>query len=72
MRINFNWSTGAWSFQPLAFNLLGAGFHASGPYAPWIFDFGFPAGAMMFLIKRRSLAHPPVEAFPSGPPIQPS
>ncbi len=56
VQFHFNWTTGAWSIQPLAFSLLGAGFFKSGPVAPYVFILAFPLGALVFLAKRRTLA----------------
>jgi hypothetical protein len=54
MQFQFNWTTGAWGIQPIAFTLLGSGFYKTGPAAPWIFILSFPLGAVVFLLKRRS------------------
>jgi hypothetical protein len=40
--------------------LLSAGYHASGPYSPWILDFAAPLGALIFLFGRKKLSKPPV------------
>ena len=55
VQFRFNWNTGAWEVQPLAFSLLGAGFAKMGPVAPWVFTLAFPLGAILFLVKRRSI-----------------
>jgi hypothetical protein len=54
-RLSFNWTDGAYKIQPISFSLLGAGFLKAGPYAPWIFTVAVPVGAIVFLVKRRSL-----------------
>ncbi|MDP1777104.1 MAG: hypothetical protein Q8K90_00640 [Brevundimonas sp.] len=47
--LSLNWTTGAWSFMPISFNLLGAGFmKTGGVFAPWIFTVGFPLPAILF------------------------
>lgn len=56
-RLVFDWSTGGWGWQPLGFNLLGAGFVRAGPYAPYILSLGFPLGALVFWFRRRSFLH---------------
>jgi hypothetical protein len=56
---SLNWSTGAWFFMPIAFNLLGAAFlKAGGAFAPWIFTVGIPLPAILFwaLAKNRAKA----------------
>lgn len=55
VQFHFNWSTGAWEVQPFAVSLLGAGFAKMGPVAPWVFTLAFPLGAILFLVRRRSL-----------------
>lgn len=55
VQFQFNWTNGAWGVQPISFALLGAGFTQSGPAAPYIFTLAFPLGAIVFLLKRRSL-----------------
>lgn len=55
VQFHFNWTTGAWLVQPVAFSLLGAGFAKVGPVAPWVFTLAFPLGAIVFLYRRRSL-----------------
>lgn len=55
VQFQFNWTNGAWGIQPISFALLGAGFTQTGPVAPYIFTLAFPLGAILFLVKRRSL-----------------
>lgn len=55
VQFHFNWSTGAWEVQPIAISVLGAGFAKLGPMAPWMFTLAFPLGAILFLVKRRSI-----------------
>jgi len=50
--VSLNWSTGEWAFNPLTFNLLGAGFWKAGPAAPLIFMVGFPLGAILFWLHK--------------------
>ncbi len=54
-RISLNWTTGALSFTPLSFQLLGAGATTAGPYAPWVVSVALPIGAVAFLVRRGSL-----------------
>ncbi|WP_140636123.1 hypothetical protein [Methylibium rhizosphaerae] len=58
VQFRFNWTTGAWGVQPLAFSLLGAGFSKAGPVGPYLFTLAFPLGALLFLKKRDSFARP--------------
>jgi hypothetical protein len=55
VQFNFNWTTGAWDLLPIAFSVLGAGFGKMGPVAPWVFTLAFPLGAVIFLVRRRSI-----------------
>jgi hypothetical protein len=52
--ISINWSTGAYGFKLLQYQLLGAGAVAASEYAPWIITAGFPLGAIIFWLKRKS------------------
>jgi hypothetical protein len=54
-KFNLNWTTGQMGFQPIAFQIPGAGMAKMGLYAPWILTVSFPLGAILFLIKRRKL-----------------
>ena len=56
-QLQINWTTGAWGIQPLYFLLLGAGFTKAAAAAPLILSVAFPLGAVLFLLKRRSLEH---------------
>jgi hypothetical protein len=56
--VHFDWTTGAFSYQIFHLNLFGVGVMATSPYSPWIFELGFPLGAVIFLLRRRSLALP--------------
>ena len=51
--VGFNWTTGAFSVQPISFLLFGASAFAS-PYGPWTLSVAFPLGAIWFLLRRRS------------------
>lgn len=55
-RIRLNWTTGDLQVIPLSFRLLGVGFVAAGPYAPWFLSVSLPVGAIVFLALRRRLA----------------
>lgn len=50
--IRMNWSTGQFSFQPLSFQLLGSSFQSAGLYAPWMFGFSIPLGAILSWFKK--------------------
>jgi len=49
-----NWTAGETSFQALQIGLLGAGFSADGPHAPWILNLYFPLGMVLFWIFRQT------------------
>jgi hypothetical protein len=53
VQFSLNWTTGAWSIQPLAFQLFGASAMAASMYAPWIIGFSLPVGAVVFWVKRQ-------------------
>ena len=55
VQLSVNWTDGSYGIQPLSFALLGAGFFRAGPYAPFILNVAIPIGAIVFLVKRRSL-----------------
>jgi hypothetical protein len=61
--VGLNWTTGAFSVQPISFMLFGAACSAS-PYGPWTLSAAFPLGAVWFLLRRRSY----VAAMP--PPLK--
>ena len=80
-KINLNWTTGQMGFQPIAFQIPGAGMAKMGLYAPWILTVSFPLGAILFLIKRRKLqsekeqeksTEPSPPAYPEGRADAPS
>ncbi|WP_206098383.1 hypothetical protein [Oleiagrimonas sp. MCCC 1A03011] len=52
--LSLNWTTGALHFNLLTIQLFGAGAQAQ-LYSPWILSVGLPVGAIVFLLKRRSL-----------------
>jgi hypothetical protein len=54
-QFQLNWSTGQTAFQPISFLVLGASFFRAGLYAPIVFNFGVPLGAIVFLALRRWL-----------------
>ena len=54
-QFQLNWTTGAWNVQPLYFLLLGTGFSKAAPAAPLLLSVAFPLGAVLFLLRRRSL-----------------
>ena len=54
MAFKLNWATGEWSFMPLAFNLLGAGFMKMGSaFAPWILTVALPLPAILFWVLEK-------------------
>lgn len=54
-KLAVNWTTGEWQIAPLSIQLFSAS-AAAAPYGPWIVAVSFPVGALVFLLKRRSLA----------------
>jgi len=54
-QFQLNWTTGQTAFRPIAISLLGASFFRAGLYAPIVFSFGIPLGAILFLLLRRWL-----------------
>ena len=74
--ITFNWHTGQFGmsffsktetgvhFSFINFQILGAGFTKSGLLAPWMFEIGFPLGAVIFWFKSKKLAHADDETTP--------
>lgn len=54
-RFNLNWSTGAWNIQPLSIMLLGSAWFRTSSSAPVMVSFGFPLGAIVFLMFRGRL-----------------
>jgi hypothetical protein len=54
-KLSVNWATGQWGVMVLAVQLFSAS--ASAAFSgPWIVAVSFPVGAVLFLIKRRTLA----------------
>ncbi len=66
--VTFNWYTGQIGMSLITktetgihinfinFNILGAGVTKSGPFEPWLFELGFPLGAIIFWFKSKKLA----------------
>ena len=54
-QLSLNWTDGAYGIQAISFALLGAGFVRAGPYAPFILNVAIPVGAIVFMVRRRSL-----------------
>jgi hypothetical protein len=53
-KLSVDWATGNWGFQLLSLQLLSASAVAA-PYGPWYIAASIPLGAIIFLIKRKSL-----------------
>lgn len=53
--IQVDWTSGAYAFQLLSVQLLGASAFSAGPAAPWIISASVPLGAFIFWFKRRKL-----------------
>ena len=56
-KISVNWTTGAMGFSLIFIQLFGASAVAQ-PYTAWIVSVSVPVGAIVFLLKRRSLMEP--------------
>lgn len=67
MQFRFNWASGQFDFQPVAFLLFGASAFQAGPYAPWVLGFAFPVGAVVFLVRRQKLLLDDVPPPPADP-----
>ena len=52
--ISINWTSGAFGFKILQYQLFGVAVMASSEYAPWIITAGFPLGGIIFWFKRKS------------------
>jgi hypothetical protein len=52
MQFQLNWTTGQTALQPISVLLLGASFSRASSYAPIVFSFGIPVGAIIFLALR--------------------
>ncbi|HEY4215159.1 MAG TPA: hypothetical protein VGM84_27050 [Steroidobacteraceae bacterium] len=52
--VSVNWNTGLWRGNVLSFQLFSASATAEAG-GPWVFDVSIPLGAILFLIRRRSL-----------------
>jgi hypothetical protein len=60
-KLAINWTTGALTFTPLAFNIPCGGAASVGGYGPWVVHVHLPLGAILFL-KKRSRSVTPSEA----------
>jgi hypothetical protein len=61
--VGVDWATDAWDFHVFSIQFLSAYAVSGGPYSPWIVGFGFPVGAVLFLLWR-----PELKAVPAPPP----
>jgi hypothetical protein len=61
-KCTLNWTTGQVGFELLRVLFLGAGFVKAGPYGPVVLSVAVPAGALIFLARRRKwLANMPLQ-----------
>jgi hypothetical protein len=58
VEFSFNWTTGAWAVRPVSIGLKISTFVSPFPYMPSVLVFYLPVGAIIFLLKRRSLTAP--------------
>jgi len=63
-KLSINWTTGEFGYQIFTFQLLSASVIKQGPYAPWFLSFSIPAGAIVFLIRRKKLQIKTSEQLP--------
>jgi hypothetical protein len=68
-QFQLNWTSGQTEFRPISFLLLGASFFRAGLYAPIVFSFGIPLGALVFLALRRWLLIKDDSSGAPAPPI---
>lgn len=61
-KLTIDWTTGAWSFQPISVQLFSAGMYSPG-FGPWMLEIAFPLGALCFLARRDQLRAPPAAAL---------
>jgi len=57
-RLAINWTSGEWSFTPLAVHIPCASVSAVPAYGPWVVAVSLPLGAIFFLIKRSESSTP--------------
>jgi hypothetical protein len=67
---SMNWTTGQYAFQLLSFQLFGASM-MSPLYGPWTIGISFPLGAVIFLLRRRSMIRQADAATPPSLPVRP-
>jgi len=67
-KLTLNWNTGRIGFTPVALQLLGASAVVDGSSGAWLLAVSLPAGALVFLAKRRGLERGAAvsDASPSG------
>lgn len=65
-----NWTTGQYAVQIFSVQLFGASM-VSSFYGPWTIGISFPLGAVIFLLRRRSLIHQAAAATPPKLPVSP-
>lgn len=59
-KLSINWTTSQMDIQPLSIQLFSAGAFAP-LYSPWTLSVSLPLGAILFLMRRRSLARQAAE-----------
>lgn len=53
-KITVNWTTNHWGFSPFYVFLFGSGAFAQ-PFGPWLISTSFPLGAVVFLLRQKTL-----------------
>lgn len=54
-QFSLNWSTGAWGFRPIAFQLFGSAAMKASPFDSWVLTFSLPIVAIVFLVRRAKI-----------------
>lgn len=74
-KLAVNWTSGEWTFTPLAFNIPCSSATAIPPYGPWVVAVFLPLGAILFLLKdwKNAALSEPVSpsAAVQRPPLSP-
>jgi hypothetical protein len=69
-KLSMNWTTGQLALGLLQFQLAGTGVAREGLYGPWMISLSIPVGALIFLMRRRSLEPKAPQSAASAPGIK--
>ncbi len=64
-KATINWTTGGQAFNPVSFQVLGAGYFRPGMVGPWFVSWSLPLGTILMLLKWRARRSPKAPAAPS-------